>query len=279
MKSIRKSAKSQKGFNLSKWFLDFISDEGEAMIFYAAKLKWHGLEVTYTSWLRYNPANGVSNRSRFHRINMPERNDSTILWSDHRFGVEGKWKTMTSPLQARLFESDEGYLDWNCFQPMSEVSIKIKDKTFEGIGYAEQLVMTVDPWKIPMNELRWGRYGTQENYIVWIEVRADEKQQWIWLNGEKINKANIEDNQISIPTKKISLELDKSVVLESEQKIFHVVKKLRNFLPGFKRSMPIQFLMADEYKWLSKGILKKDGKEIDAGPAIHEFVNFKSQPK
>lgn len=279
MKSIRKSAKSQKGFYLNKWFLDFISDEGEAMIFYAAKLKWHGLEVPYTSWLRYNPETGISKRSRFRRINLPEKNETIISWSDTLFGVEGIWETQASALQARIFDSDDGYLDWNCFQPRSKVSIKIKDKIFNGTGYAEQIIMTVDPWKIPMNELRWGRFGSLENYIVWIEVRAEGKQKWIWMNGKKINEAQIEDNQISIPTKNIKLVIDRSVVLESEQKIFHVVKKLRKYLPGIKRSMPIQFLMADEHKWLSKGIIQKDGKEIDSGPVIHEFVNFNSQPK
>lgn len=274
MKSIRKTAKEHEGFYLNKWFLDFVSDEGEAMIFYAAKLKWRKWEVHYTSWLNYNLATGVAHRSRFNKIHLPEKSDRLIYWNDPRFGVEGKWEALSSPLQARLFESDEGYLDWNCFQPASTVSLKIKDRVIKGIGYVEQLVLTVEPWKIPMNELRWGRYSSQTVNIVWIELRGEGKQQWLWYNGEKVENINIGDDQIIIPAKGISLELDRRVVLESEKKILHLMKNLIRYLPGFNKSMPIQFLMADEFKWLSRAIIKKEGEVVGKAWAIHELVNF-----
>ncbi len=63
MDRIRKSAKGHEGFYLNKWFLDCVSEEGEAMIFYAAKLKWRGWEVPYTSWLYYDPVTGPTHRS------------------------------------------------------------------------------------------------------------------------------------------------------------------------------------------------------------------------
>jgi hypothetical protein len=278
MENIRKSAKGQEGFYLNKWFLDCVSEEGEAMIFYAAKLKWRGWEVPYTSWLYYDPVTGPTHRSRFHKIHLPEKNDRSIYWNDPRFGVAGKWEALASPLQARLFESDEGYLDWNCFQPVSNVRVNIKDRVIKGMGYTEQLVLTVEPWKIPMNELRWGRYGSQEDHMVWIELRGEEKQQWMWYNGEKIENVNIEDDQITIPAKGISLELDRSVVLESKKKILQVVRDIIRYLPGFNKSIPLRFLMADEIKWLNRGILQKEGKTVGKGWTIHEFVNFNRQP-
>ena len=113
MGSITNPDKVRDKFYLKKWFLDCVSEEGEAMIFYAAKLKWHGLVVPYTSWLHHNPVAGTSQRSRFHNIHMPEKNDRSIYWKDSRFQIDGKWDTHVSPIQARLFESDEGYLDWN----------------------------------------------------------------------------------------------------------------------------------------------------------------------
>jgi hypothetical protein len=128
-----------------------------------------------------------------------------------------------------------------------------------------------------MDELRWGRYGSSENQMVWIELREEDKKQWLWLNGEKMEICIIEDDHISIPEKDIILKLDKGVILESEKKISAVAEKLLHYIPGFNKVMPLKFLMADEFKWLSKGQLQTNGKTISTGMAIHEFVNFKSE--
>ena len=64
-------------FHLSKWFLDFTGESGEAMIFYAANLKWHGWSASYTSWLRYDAVSGVSVKSRFRNVQIPQINNDT----------------------------------------------------------------------------------------------------------------------------------------------------------------------------------------------------------
>ncbi len=99
----------------------------------------------------------------------------------------------------------------------------------------------------------------------------------MWHNGEKVDNVIIEDDVLLMPSKGIKLKLDKRGVLESEKKILDLVKKLTRYLPGFNKSMPLQFLMADEYKWLSKSLLLKEGAVAGEGWAIHEFVNFKQQ--
>jgi hypothetical protein len=265
-----------RNFHLNKWFLDFIGENGEAMIFYAAELTWLGISVSYTSWLQYDVMSKVHVKSRFRDVNMPQKKDDIIVWNDLKFGVSGRWKSLANMLQARIFDSEDGRLDWKCFQPASKVQLKIKDKLIEGTGYAEQLILTVPPWKIPMDELRWGRFGSIEYNLVWIELREKEKKQWLWLNGDKIENSIIEDKYIAIPNKDLVLHLDRGVVLEEEKKIFSVVEKIIHYIPGFKKVMPITFLMADETKWLSKGELQSKNKIISNGMAIHELVNFKA---
>jgi len=261
-------------FYLDKWFLDMVTEEGEAMIFYAAKLKWKGLEVPYTSWLHNDPIRGVSIQSRFRKVNMPEVCGSRISWEDSRFGISGEWMSLAASIQTRVFESEEGYLDWKCYQPKSEVTLKKKGKTLKGIGYVEQLILTTEPWKIPMDDLRWGRYGGGKDDLVWIELRGNEKQQWLWHKGEKIENAQIEDDFIEISEMNLKLKLDRGVVLESEKKIMEVAKKLVQYLPGLNKTMPMQFLMADEHKWLSRAVLEKEGEVHSQGWAIHEWVKF-----
>ena len=65
-------------FYLSKWFLDFTGENGEAMIFYAAILKWHGLVIPYTSWLNYDKLQRVKQKSRVHHVYNPVINDKLI---------------------------------------------------------------------------------------------------------------------------------------------------------------------------------------------------------
>jgi hypothetical protein len=148
-------------------------------------------------------------------------------------------------------------------------------RIIKGTGYVEQLILTVLPWKMPMQELRWGRFSLGADYLVWIELRSGKKQQWLWVNGEKIQNSIIEDDRIVVPEKAIELQLDRQVSLESEKKIFSVVRKLMPFLPGFKRLVPFPFLMASEHKWLSGGVLLRDGVVLGQGKAIHECVDFK----
>jgi hypothetical protein len=179
-------------------------------------------------------------------------------------------------VRARIFDSGEGFLDWNCFQPASKVQLRMNGNRLEGSGYAEQLILTALPWKIPMDELRWGRFGSDENNMVWIELKEKEKRQWLWLNGEKVENCIIEDRYIRLPEKDLVLNLDRGIVLESEKKIFAVVEKLIRYIPGFNKIMPLNFLMADEYKWLSKGQLQANNKTLSNGMAIHELVNFKT---
>jgi hypothetical protein len=264
-------------FHLNKWYLDFIGENGEAMIFYAAKLTWHGISVSYTSWLQYDAATEVHVKSRFRDVNMPQKKDGIIVWNDLKFGVSGRWSSLANMLQAKIYDSEYGSLDWKCYQPTSKVQLKIGDKYLAGKGYAEQLILTTPPWNIPMDELRWGRFGSNENTIVWIELREKEKKQWLWLNGDKIENSIIEDECIIIPHKDHVLYLNSGIVLEEEKKIFSVVEKIVRYIPGFKKVVPIKFLMADEYKWLSKGELHSKNKIISKGMAIHELVNFKTR--
>lgn len=264
-------------FHLNKWFLDFIGNNGETMIFYSAKLTWKGFSVHYASWIDYQPESGIKVNSHFLNVQVPEIKDNLITWNDETFKISGTWETKNDPIHARIFDSDDGFLDWNCFQPASSVQLNINNKIIQGNGYVEQLILTTLPWHIPMNDLRWGRFHTQHDTMVWIELLEENKQQWLWLNGEKITNCSIEDNHISSVEKNFSLKLDRGVTLESEKKIFQVVQNLLSYLPGFNKFMPSKFLMADNHKWLSKGEFQKNGNPVTQGMAIHEWVNFNGQ--
>lgn len=268
--------KMTEKFQLSKWFLDYIGQDGETMIFYSARLHWYFASVDYTSCLQYRLSEGVKSKYRFSWAQMPQVEGNRINWADKEFGISGSWEARADKIETRIFESDEGYLDWKCYQPASNVHLQTTSGTKEGRGYAEQLILTVPPWKIPMDELRWGRFNSDAHHLVWIELKEKEIHQWLWLNGEKLNDVQIGDDKICIAQKQLVLSLDQSVILESEKKISSVVEQIVRYIPGFNKLMPLNFLMADEKKWLSNALLKSDGMPIAQNFAIHELVNFKA---
>jgi len=267
----------QSDFYVEKWFLDCISHTGETMIFYVANLRWHRWEVPYTSWLWYDPGSGTKRRSRFHHVHLPDQEGNIINWVDPRFGIRGRWESRADILTARLFESSEGYLDWNCYQPISKVRLKAGDRQLECTGYAEQLILSIAPWKIPMEELRWGRYGHQKDYMVWIDIRGERNQTWLWYNGEKIDHVAITDNLIQLPSRNLILTMKNPIPLEAEKKIFKIATKLTH-LPGLRHSMPLHFLMADGAKWRSRGLLHQGNQLLNSGWIIHEYINFRPPP-
>ena len=65
-------------------------------------------------------------------------------------------------------------------------------------------------------------------------------------------------------------------LLESEKKISSLVQKLIRYIPGINKLIPVNFLMADEFKWLSKCDFQGDNNTYSHGMSIHELVNFKA---
>lgn len=270
-----KAYNSRSKFYLNKWYLDFIGKNGEVMIFYAAELIWHGIKIPYTNWLHRNYSGEIKQKSRFHHVHFPERKNKLVVWNDKYFGIHGRWKESAEAVQAQIFESEEGELHWHCYQPSSATNLQIDGKTLEGSGYVEQLVLTIPAWKIPMEELRWGHVISEKYKMVWIELKGENTKQWLWLNGELIINCTIQNDLIFIPEKNIQIHFDRSTLLESEKKITSLADKLGRFIPGINKLVPINFLLADEFKWLSKVTIRVRNEIVDSGFSIHEFVNFK----
>ncbi len=265
----------KSGFRLSKWYLDCVNENGLVFIGYAAKLWWKGLSVPYNSKLISLPDGSVSREARFKNLSDPDYDDDEIRWRDSKLKLNGIWKRVRAPLYARLFDSEDGYLDWYCYHPVSQVEIFLEDYNhIKGFGYSEQLVITVEPWKIPMDQLRWGRYISQNDSLVWVGINAESPKVWVWLNGKQMEDAQISDDLITVPVEGIELQMDRGRILENEKKILQIVKAILLWLPGFNKVMTKSFLNADEIKWLSKGKLKKYGKRISNGWVIHELVDF-----
>ena len=268
---------SDSKFNLLKWYLDCVNDKGEAIIIYAASLKFHGVKVPYNSIIYSTNNQKFIHKSRFRNLSFPKINGNSIIFNDKKYSISGSWKSSANEIHTRLFNSDNGTLDWHCLQPRSKSIVIIgKDNKFEGFGYAENLSLTIEPWKIPMTQLRWGRFTSETDYLVWIEIKSNPIKKWIWHNGSPISNCEISDEKITIKKTGIQLLFTNRRIIESEKKIFNIAKSLLSLIPRISNTITADFLNADETKWLSLGILKQNGIIKSQGWIIHEWVEFGS---
>jgi len=265
-------------FFLSKWYLDCVDEKGAAIIGYITKLRWRRIEVPYTSILIFKPDRDISLRYRIHHPNLPKMNGNILFWQDPQFGIKGEWERDSDPLEARIFDSDEGNIDWQCYLPRAKVQVDISnDVLIKGMGYAEHLIMSIEPWKVPMDQLRWGRYGSNTDHLIWIKIKSGTSRQWVWYNGTPVENAEICDDYIFLPDQGIDLQLDRSRTIEKEKKIYNVVRSILAYLPGLNKAIPGSFLNSNETKWISRGILKQHDKIVSQGWAIHELVDFEEK--
>ena len=148
---------NKSSFLLSKWYLDCVSDDGEAFIGYAASLHWRGVVLHYSSTLRYEPGRGTETSTSIQRRPAPEVSDSAIHWSSRPLRFDGTWKALAAPIRQKIFESNSGIIEWHCAQPHSRAELRFGEgHLMQGLGYVEQLTMTVPAWRLPIDELRWG---------------------------------------------------------------------------------------------------------------------------
>jgi hypothetical protein len=261
------SSKDRSSFLLSKWYLDCVSDDGSAFIGYAASLRWKGLSLNYSSILQHRCDKEVEINTTLQEFSAPQVADSSIRWSSSHLKVVGTWKAIAQPIKRTLLESAIGNIEWNCVQPHARAEIRIgKERRIEGLGYVEHLTMSIPPWHLPFDELRWGRFLSDNEALVWINWRGSNFLNLIFHNGIHIENALLTDHELE--AEEISLALSENRVLREGP----LIKTALSMIPGINRLLPFQMLRTHECKWLSRGVLKKPRAET--GWAIHEVVRW-----
>ncbi len=277
MKSINKHTTNQANteFSVSKWFMDCVSEEGTCIIAYAAEMRKKGIVIPYKSLLISEPGKEAVIKTKFKTSKWPQLKGECIQWDDESLGIKGHWKQKGSSLKSRLYDSEKGKLDWHCYQSSSSANIGLNNQLdLKGYGYIEHLSLTIEPWKLKIKKLRWGRFISDNINLVWIDFTGAQAQRWVWHNGDYVVASVLNDEEIIIPTMELKLKLKLERILERGHKMLKVARGILQFISGFNKQIPDLFLKTNETKWLSKGTLYHQEKVISEGWAIHELVDF-----
>jgi hypothetical protein len=193
---------AQGGFSLSKWYLDCVGEDGRVFIGYWGRIQWKRVAVRYASILLVPPSGPAVSRFWLTRCAEPRagKEKEDVLWFSRRMGVEAVWRAIAPPVSRRLFDERGGAIDWDCLAPAARACVLLADgKGVTGQGYAERISMTIPPWKIPIEELRWGRFLGGGRCVVWIDWRGARPLTLVFADGAEVAGAAVGDHGIDLP--------------------------------------------------------------------------------
>ncbi len=258
-------------FCLSKWYMDCIDSDGNTFIGYSALLRWKKFKLNYANILLCDERGIVSEQTTLKKLQPPAFSENCFSWKPAKLKVAGTWNSIDKPIEKTLLNSDTGVIHWYCFQPKAYGNVKIADNNIiTGFGYAEKLEMTIKPWELPFSELRWGRFLSAENSIIWVNWIGDTNLSLLLIDGNQMKETLINDDGIHINNGEFILAFSDHAVLRKGALISTALSNI----PGLKTVFPQKVLNTYECKWRSKGVLKKDNKVVSEGWVIHEVVRW-----
>lgn len=254
-------------FRLDKYYLDCIDPDGAACIAYAARLEWGPAALQYAAVLECAADGTRRERHCWRGIAPPVVSDDEIRWQCDALAVRGTWLRTAPPIEATLHERGRERITWHNLAPRARAEVRCGDACYAGTGYAERLVMTVKPWRLPFDTLRWGRWHGGEDTVVWIAWDGATRKRVVYCNGEPSEDATFEDERIVFGARVLSLHDTRTI---HDAPITAAIADL----PALLRRVPLSFAQAREVKWVSRGC-SRAGAHASNGWALHEVVRLR----
>ena len=259
------------GFSLSKWYLDCVTKEGDAFVGYSASLRWKALSFEYSSILIRRTTGEIQTEATLHGGKHPVVSGDTVQWDCPSLKLKGSWSARQQPISRTIFASSDTSLDWTCLQPHAVAEISVRNLgAFKGFGYVEYLDLPSRPWKLPLDELRWGRYLSETDSIIWMDFKGPFPEAIVFHNGVLCEGARVTDHEIALGDKQLLLSFDETRVLREGT----LGSTALSVIPGINRFLPARMLNTQERKWRSRGVLKNGYSILSSGWIIHEVIQW-----
>lgn len=264
---------------MTKWYLDCTTPCGELCIVYWGRVQIAGLAMTYASVLEVGRGGERRERRTLLGGAEPQVHADRVGVEISRLGVRGRWMAEADAIDVDLLRTEQGRVRWGCVAPRAEVEVVVGDSTYLGEGYVERMEMTVAPWRLPIDVLRWGRVIAGETNVVWIRWEGSRPRTDAWVNGTLDPAAVIEDGEVRAGGVRVAMGEGEG----GHGGARRVVRSgaigataLRD-IPGLSAVVPAPLLEAREEKWVSRAVVSGEigGRVVRReGWAVHERVEF-----
>lgn len=257
-------------FSLVKWYMDCVSEAGEVVILYSARVRWRGIGLAYSNLIWTDGAAGKS-ASSMHGAKI-SREEQQIVVASQPLGLQGTWAARAAPIERTVYACESGSVIWNCLQPAASVSLKIGEKKLTGAGYAECLTLTLPPWQLPLRHLQWGRFVSGRDTltteaVAWIEWKGPYAMSLVIHNGASHEGASIATTEVRWDGGKLRME--EPLALRAGR----LGSTILPAAPALSRIFPHSLFNVEERKWRSRGILEAPDRK-SRGWVIHETVDW-----
>lgn len=245
--------------------------EARAVIGYWASLAWRGVALTWQNVTLFEPGKPPVSRSSLASASAPSANGGAIAWRAEALGCAMDFEPRQPPIEERLLADSSGVVEWRVEAPAAEVSASLRGfEPLRGTGYAERILITIPPWRLPIRELRWGRWIGEDagRSVVWIDWRGESPRTWVFVDGTAAPAAEVGDEGVRAGAAQI--ELGERRTLE-ERSLDEIVSTI----PGLRTVVPRSFLGLRQSRWCSDGLLRERDGATCSGRAIHEVVVFR----
>ena len=154
--------------------------------------------------------------------------------------------------------------------PRSRAQIDLGGACYVGFGYVEQLTLTLPPWRLPFNILRWGRYASASRSIIWIAWRGAEERRFIWHNGLPQPAAVLGERSIRGLTSGAELQIGEPRDVCARPALARLVDHLPKPARPFARPVAAMF----EHKMVAPSRVLVAGGQVDSGWSLFEEVQW-----
>jgi hypothetical protein len=259
----------RSNFQLEKTYLDCIDQEENCFIIYRAAIKIFFLKLNYSA-LIFSDKNGmIEEVSSFKKAVLPIIKDD-LKFASPQLQVSGGWTRTDNPIKVVLYKDRRGReLVWNCHHPKSNALVIYKNNNFSGLGYAETISLPFFPRQLPIDELRWGRFLSQQHTIIWIYWKGARPLNKIFYNGQLFEDGLYEEDGIIFGNGYYVLKFG-AVHLVTKRKLF----TLFTAKPFLKLFFSDKILNTEENKYKAHSTFTASGIS-DKGFSLFEIVTWK----
>ena len=257
-------------FLLSKWYLDIVTEDGAVAILYAARLRWGRLRASYASLLLDVPGGMPREHATIRQVERPRLLGDELTWQSDQLEVRGTWRRAAPPIRRNLLRTASGAIQWACHMPLARATVRCGDAVLSGFGYVESLRLSLPPWRIPFNTLRWGHHVSEGRSLVWIAWTGREQRRWVWLDGDEQPDAELTDDGLRGLAHGEALRVEACRVVRDRR----VLAAIANVLPALGRRLAGPLARMHEIKRVDHSAFNRATATTDHGWALHEVVTW-----